>query len=210
MTRHSALARVRSRDDHLRTPRLIALAAATSYILAASIPCDSTPLGVRLPRASSTVRTLAASSAPSTVHTPSQSRDPSPRHQRAMQSTHPAAHEMAHARASAPSSRTHGTISDTTSDTNLDTTSGHDHDDLPSSRHAAPQAEAPNIVIVAPCPCGCDQPVSVMAEVRSLGQVVPPIAAQGWIKPARDLVAARPSMIIEGLVVPIEHVPISA
>jgi hypothetical protein len=49
-----------------------------------------------------------------------------------------------------------------------------------------------------------------MAEVRSLGQVMPPFAAEGWSKPARDLVAARPSTMIEGLVVPIEHVPISA
>jgi hypothetical protein len=64
--------------------------------------------------------------------------------------------------------------------------------------------------MVAPCLCGCDQPVSPMAEVRSPGQLVPGVTTEQIARPPRDPAPTYSAMMIERLVVQIEHVPIPA
>lgn len=173
----------------------IALVAAATYVLALSVPCNPTfmPMGNSGHWAFSKVADLAASKTLSSDRSDSGPNHPNSGARPTVRSAHHAPHAMAHEHAKAPSHPP------------AEMAMAYEHPDPRRSELSEEPA-----TMVAPCLCGCDQPVSAMVEVRSPGQLVPGATTEQIARPPRDPAPTYSAMMIERLVVQIEHVPIPA
>ena len=183
--------------DAMRTPmrlsRVISLAAATAYVLALCVPCSPTPLmNRREPQALFNTIAFAGSKTVSDHHPNSAPHDSNTRSRASTRAKHHASHAKRPSHHSAEMVAAH---------------ENPDHS-RPDPRRLEPSEEPTSMV--APCLCGCDQPASAMAEVRSPGQLIPGATVEQIARPPRELTPTYRAIMIEGIVVGIEHVPIPA